>query len=138
AMTIVAVTGSSGFIGRALLPSLRERGHEVRRFVRGPDREPDAIRWDPASGAVERERCVGVEAVIHLAGENLVAGRWTAPRRARIDQSRGLATQRLCRALAALPAPPRVLLGGSAIGCYGDRGDEPLDEHSPPGRGFLA
>src|SRR5262249_7429774 len=125
------------FIGSALLPALRARGCEVRRFVRGAADAPDAIAWDPASGRIDAGRCRGVDAVIHLAGEN-VAGRWTAARRRRIDESRGPATQRLCRELARLLPPPRALLSASAIGYYGDRGDEPLDERSGSGQGVLA
>jgi uncharacterized protein (TIGR01777 family) len=137
-MTVIAVTGSSGFVGSALLPALRARGCEVRRFVRGAADAPDAIAWDPASGRVDADRCRGVDAVIHLAGENVAGGRWTAARRRRIDESRGPATQRLCRELAKVLPPPRALLSASAIGYYGDRGDEPLDERSGSGQGFLA
>jgi len=105
--------------------------------VRGAADAPDAIAWDPASGRADAERCRGVDAVIHLAGEN-VASRWTAARRRRIDESRGPSTQRLCRELARQQPPPRALLSASAIGYYGDRGDEPLDERSGSGQGFLA
>ena len=80
-MTIVAVSGSSGLVGSALIPSLRARGHEVRRLVRIGAEAPDAIAWNPKTGAIDEARCQGIEAVIHLAGENIAAKRWTKARR---------------------------------------------------------
>ena len=137
-MTIIAVSGSSGLVGSALIPALRARGHEVRRLVRSGADAADAILWNPKTGAVDEARCDGVEAVVHLAGENIAAKRWTKSRREQLDESRGPATQKLCRALANLPAPPRTLLSASAVGFYGDRGAEELTEASASGPGFLA
>jgi uncharacterized protein (TIGR01777 family) len=136
-MARIAITGSSGFIGHALAADLRAHGHEVLRLVRGAADTADCLRWDPTSGALAAERMAGVAAVVPLAGENVAAGRWTAARRQRIRASRGPATRMLCAALAALRPPP-ALLSASAIGIYGDRGADELDETSAPGRGFLA
>ncbi|MGE3173866.1 MAG: TIGR01777 family oxidoreductase [Planctomycetota bacterium] len=139
-MATIAITGASGFVGTALAESLRAAGHTVLRFTR-PGSAGSAgtgrIDWDPATGAIDRDAAAAVDAVVHLAGANVAAGRWTAARKRAIQDSRGPATERLCRSLAALPRPP-VLLSASATGIYGDRGDEPLVEDSAPGRGFLA
>lgn len=134
----VAVTGASGLIGSALVRSLRADGHEVRRLVRGTPR-PDRgeIGWDPAAGRVDAEGLAGVDAVVHLAGEN-VGKRWTAEVKRRIRESRVRGTSLLAGTLAALPRPPRVLVSASAIGYYGDRGEETLTEGSGAGDDFLA
>lgn len=136
-MATIAITGASGFVGTALQERLVAAGHEVFRFVRRATEDPRSIRWDPATGAIDADKAAGLDAVVHLAGENVAGGRWSAARKERIRQSRGPATRRLCAALAQLPRPP-VLLSASATGLYGDRGDETLDETSPPGSGFLA
>jgi len=136
-MTVVAISGASGFVGCALADRLRRAGHVVLRLSRFGDRGPDTIAWDPATGAIDAARAATVDAVVHLAGASIAAGRWTAARRRAIADSRGPATERLCRSLAALPRPP-VLLSASAVGIYGDRGDELLDERSARGHGFLA
>lgn len=131
----VALTGASGLVGRALQAFLTTGGHGVTRLVRG---RPGAgeIGWDP--GAPVLAGALGdVEAVVHLAGESLAEGRWSAARKARIRTSRVQATHNLATALAALERPPRVFVGASAIGFYGDRGDERLDESSAAGQGFL-
>ncbi len=96
------------------------------------------MRWDPARGMIEAERLSGLDAVVHLAGENIGAGRWTASRKARILESRVIGTRLLCGELARREKPPRVFICASAVGYYGDRGAEVLDEESPPGKGFLA
>ena len=136
---IVAVTGSSGLVGSALVSFLSTRGDRVISLVR---REPrpgeDALRWDPASGAIAAAGPATADAVVHLAGENVAAGRWTAARKARIRESRVAATARLVDTLSRAAAPPRVLVCASAIGYYGDRRDELLTEQSAPGTGFLA
>jgi uncharacterized protein (TIGR01777 family) len=136
--SFVAITGASGLIGRALLARLRLNGTRVRRLVRAPDPDsPDDIVWDPMRGVLDPRDLEGVESVIHLAGEP-IAQRWTGTRREAIRESRVRGTELLARALAALDRKPSVLLSGSAVGFYGDRGDEAVDEESPPGTDFLA
>lgn len=133
----VAVTGSSGLIGSALVPFLTTGGHRVTRLVRG-EQNDGAVRWDPQTGQIDAARLGTFDALVHLAGESIAAGRWTARRKARIRESRVQPTRRLCEALARLPNRPKVLISASAIGYYGDRGAETLDEKSAPGAGFLA
>jgi uncharacterized protein (TIGR01777 family) len=134
----IAVTGATGLIGRALVPALERRGHTVARVVRDAARaRPGDIVWDPARGGPDAARLEGVDAVVHLAGEP-IAQRWSPSAKSRILASRGEATRRLAETLAALPTPPRVLVSASAVGIYGDRGDEPLTEESALGRGFTA
>ncbi len=136
--TFVAITGASGLIGRALLARLRLNGTRVRRLVRAPDPDsPDDIVWDPMRGVLEPRDLDGVEAVVHLAGEP-IAQRWTGARREAIRESRVRGTDLLARSLASLDRKPSVFLSGSAVGYYGDRGDEAVDEDSPPGTDFLA
>lgn len=136
-MTIL-VTGSSGLIGSVLVPFLTTGGHRVTRLVRSQPRPGEmAVRWDPVAGTLETAGLVGLDAVVHLAGENL-AGRWTAEKKARIRDSRVKGTRLLCESLARLAQPPKVLVCASAIGYHGDRGEELLQEESAPGSGFLA
>lgn len=135
----VAITGSTGLLGAALVPRLTSGNHGVVRLVRGTPATASGervARWDPDTGAVE-PGLDGVDAVVHLAGESVAGGRWTEARKRRIRESRVGATRRLCETLARQPAPPRVLVCASAIGYYGDRGDEVLREESAPGTGFL-
>jgi hypothetical protein len=131
----IALTGASGFLGGALATVLTAAGHEVVRMVRRAPR-PGEIGWDPESGRLDRDAVSGLDAVVHLAGENL-AGRWTEAHRRRIRRSRVEGTALLATTLARAALPPRVLVSASAIGIYGHRGDEVLDETSPPGQGFL-
>jgi uncharacterized protein len=133
---IVAVTGATGLIGSALTDNLRARGHTVRRLVRSSP-QPGDVLWDPAHGTLDAGALSGVDAVVHLAGEP-VAHRWTAGRKRAIRESRVRSTDLLARAVVALPRKPRVFLSGSAVGYYGDRGDEVLDESASPGSDFLA
>lgn len=137
-MMRIAVTGSSGLVGRALLPRLAEGGHRVVRLVRGSADQTDAVAWDPTADRWDATPLGPIDGVVHLAGENIAAGRWNAALKDRIRASRVHGTRILCEALAECPSPPKVLVSASAIGFYGDRGDELLDEASPPGRGFLA
>lgn len=133
----IAVTGSSGMIGSALVPFLTTGGHRVRRIVRHAP-AGDEIGWNPAAGTLASRDLDGVDAVVHLAGENLASGRWTASRKRRLLESRAAGTRTLAEAIARSAQPPAVLVSASAIGAYGDRGEEILDEQSPAGRGFLA
>ena len=136
--SFIAITGASGMIGRALLDHLRLKGKRVRRLVRASHRaSPDDIVWDPMQGKLEPRDLEGVEAVVHLAGEP-IAQRWTGARRDAIRESRVRGTELLARAIVALERRPSVLLSGSAVGYYGDRGDETVDEESAPGTDFLA
>jgi len=132
----VLVTGASGLVGRAVRAYLQERGHRVVPLQR-QRAEPGAPWWDPADGAIDLAPGGPWDAVIHLAGESIAGGRWTAARKARIRESRVRGTDLLSRALAAERAPPSVLISASAIGFYGDRGDAVLDEGAAPGAGFL-
>jgi uncharacterized protein (TIGR01777 family) len=135
----IAVSGSGGLVGGALVRSLAAVGHHVVRLVRDASRVgPDAVIWDPASGRVDGKCLEGLDAVVHLAGENIAAGRWTAARKARIRGSRVEGTRLVAGALAELARPPGVLVNASAVGYYGNRGDETVDEESRPGTGFLA
>jgi uncharacterized protein (TIGR01777 family) len=136
---IVAVTGSTGLVGTALVEALEADGHLVRRLVRRPAREGDhEINWNPAAGTIDAAALNGVDAIVHLAGENLAAHRWSESFKARIRDSRVLGTHILCRTIAGLESKPAVLISASAVGYYGDRGAEWVDESSPPGCGFLA
>jgi uncharacterized protein (TIGR01777 family) len=134
----VVVTGSSGLIGSALVPFLTSGGHEVKRLVRRGPRSEDEIRWDPSRGEIDGTALEGVDAVVHLSGENVAGGRWTDARKARIRDSRIDSTRALARALASLERRPKVLISASAIGHYGDRGEEWVSESSPPAADFLA
>ncbi len=125
----VAVSGSSGLLGRALVPFLTTGGHEVTRLVRR-HAAPDEIYWHLHTGRIDVGKLEGLDAVVHLAGENIGA-RWTEKRKRRIRESRSIGTRFLCEALARLRRPPKVLVTASAVGIYGNRGDEILTEASP-------
>lgn len=133
----IAITGSSGLVGTQLAAFLRAQGHEVVPVVRRKPSENE-ISWDPAAGEIEGEKFEGVGAVVNLAGENIAEGRWNAAKKQRIRDSRVNSTQLLAETLASLSQRPGLLINASAIGYYGDRGDEALDEDSPPGNDFLA
>ena len=133
----VVVTGASGLIGSALVPALWEAGHTVRRLVRRPPTAPDEVRWDPEAGTIDAEGLAGVDAAVHLAGEGIAEKRWTTEQKRRLVESRTTGTGLLARTLAGLDPKPKVLLSGSAIGFYGDRGEETLTEESAGGTGFL-
>jgi uncharacterized protein len=133
----VVVSGSHGLIGSALVPALTAAGHRVRRLVRGSP-GPGEVAWDPEAGTVDAGGLAGADAAVHLAGVGIGDKRWTTTQKQRIRDSRVKGTGTLARALAGLPTPPAVLVSGSAVGYYGDRGDEVLTEASGPGEGFLA
>ncbi len=134
----VAVSGSSGLIGTALVAGLAAAGHEVVRLTRGRPSARDEVAWDPLAGTVDVAGLRGVEAVVHLAGAGVGDHRWTAAYKKQILDSRVLGTRTLVDALASMDQPPRTLVSGSAIGFYGSRGDEELTEDAARGEGFLA
>lgn len=134
----VAVTGATGLIGSQLTHLLTTGGHEVRRVTRSPVEGSTDVGWDPARGELDTEALAGVDAVVHLAGESIVGVRWTEAKKKAIHRSREAGTLLLTRAMARLAKPPQVLVSGSAVGYYGDRGDEVLTEEARPGKGFLA
>lgn len=135
----ILVSGSHGLVGKAVSKSLTDDGHEVVRLVRHQPivGEPE-IWWDPSEGRIDAPRLEGHDAVIHLAGESIASGRWTAEKKRAIRESRVKGTLLLSESLARLSRPPSVFLSASAIGYYGDRGDELLTEQSSPGNDFLA
>jgi uncharacterized protein (TIGR01777 family) len=134
----IAVTGSSGFLGTPLVSSLRADGHEVLRLVRRAPSGLDEVRWDPVAGTVDVAALSGIEAVIHLAGAGVGDHRWTEAYKRTILDSRVNGTRTISTAISQLDPGPRVLVSASAVGFYGDRGEEILTELSPPGGGFLA
>src|SRR5215471_8237749 len=134
----ILVTGASGLIGSAAVASLMSSGHEVVRLVRSRPAGEGTAAWDPAKGTIDKTALEGLDAVVHLAGENIAAARWTEEQKARIKDSRVNGTQLLSETLAALSRPPKVFVAASATGFYGNRGDESLDETSSPGSNFLA
>lgn len=132
----VLVSGAKGLIGSALIPELEAGGHRVNRLTRTP-RSGEDIRWDPDAGMIEGD-LAGFDAVVHLAGESIAEGRWTSERKRRILESRQKGTHLLAEKIAGLPEPPSVMVSASAIGYYGDRGNELLTEESEPGTMFLS
>lgn len=132
----IAVTGSHGLVGSQLWAFLSSGGHSVARLVRGAA-APGEIVWDPEAGRIDAAALEGADAVVHLAGET-IGGRFTKRKKAAIMQSRERGTRLLASSLARLERPPRALVCASAVGFYGDRGDELLTEESRPGEGFLA
>jgi uncharacterized protein len=134
----VAVTGSSGFIGSALVDACERAGHDVVRVVRSGPFGADRILWDPERGTIDAAGLAGIDAAVHLAGESIGAKRWTAKQKHRILASRENGTRLLSETMAAMQPRPATLISGSAIGYYGDRGDEVLTESSSSGDGFLA
>lgn len=133
----VLVTGSHGLIGGELVADLRAGGHTVTPLVRGRP-EPGQVAWDPAAGRIDAAALEGHDAAVHLAGVGIGDHRWTPAHKKAVLDSRAQGTALLARTLASLSSPPRVLASGSAVGFYGDRGDEELTETSGPGSGFLS
>jgi uncharacterized protein len=134
----ILVTGGSGFLGAALVSRLRGAGHRVAILTRRAGAGPDVIRWDPTAGRLDAGALEGLDAVVHLAGENIGAHRLTAVRKRSIMDSRAGGTRLLAATLAALERPPAVLVSASGINVYGSRGDEVLREDASSGTGFLA
>lgn len=133
----VAITGASGLVGSALSKSLRQHGREVIPLVRSQPQKGQ-IHWDPEAGDIDASKLEGVDAVVHLAGEGIAAARWTAAQKAKIKDSRVKGTTLLSQTLSQLKQKPKVFVSSSAIGYYGNRGDESLTESSSSGAGFLA
>lgn len=133
----VAVTGASGLVGRALVRSLRDDGHEVVRLVRKEPSAADEARWDPF-GAIDTKALDGADAVVNLAGAGIGDHRWTESYKRQIRDSRVVGTRNLAETLAGLTAKPRVLVSASGMNFYGDTGDRETDESAPAGAGFLA
>jgi uncharacterized protein len=134
----ILVTGSTGLIGTAVCSFLGKKRHRILRLVRNEPAGADEILWNPTSGILDKSALEGIDAVIHLAGENIAAGRWTAERKRRIRESRIQGTQLLAKSLAHLFDPPKVLVSISAVGYYGNRGEQILDEECSAGTGFLS
>ncbi len=135
----ILVSGASGLVGSALVPALIAGGHSVVRLVRSaPKNGADEVMWDPAAGTLDASSVEGVNAAVHLSGENIGEGRWTPRKKTAIRDSRVKSTRLVAETLARLGRPPGVLVCASAVGYYGDRGEEVLREESPAGTGFLA
>jgi len=133
----IAITGSTGLVGTMLRAQLEASGHHVEGIRRGAAGEPGA-QWDPAREWIAEGTFEGCDAVVHLAGASIGEGRWTARRKRELRGSRIDATRLLVSHLASLSSPPRTLISASAVGYYGDRGDDVVDEAAEPGEGFLA
>jgi uncharacterized protein len=135
----ILITGSSGFIGSALVTSLAAQGYDILKIVRRRSPlAPNEIFWDPDLNEIDSQSIEGVDIVIHLAGENIAKGLWTKAKKKRILESRTQGTRLLSETLARLTHPPKTFLSASAIGYYGERGDTILTEKSPKGEGFLS
>lgn len=136
-MATIAISGASGFVGSALARTLAARGDRVKPLLRGRS-SSEGIRWDPLRGEIDHAALAEVDAVVHLAGENVAGARWSAAQKQRIEASRVQGTSLLATALAARSDKPRVFVSASATGFYGTHGDEPLSEQAPAGHDFLA
>ncbi len=135
----IIISGASGLIGSALLPSLEAAGHEVVRLVRTPsEAAPGEAFWDPAAGEIDPAVIDGVDAIINLNGRSIADGRWSSASKEELRSSRLQSTRTLVDAIARVEEPPELLINASAVGYYGDRGDELLEESTPMGEGFLA
>ena len=132
------ISGSHGLVGKALAKSLEAEGHEIFRLVRHAPGSNSEIEWSPDRYSIALARLEGFDAVVHLAGESIASGRWDDEKKRKIRESRVKGTKLLSDALANLARPPLTLISASAIGYYGNRGDELLNENSPPGGDFLA
>ena len=133
----VAVTGASGLVGTALTEHLIGAGHHVRTLVRRAPSRASEVRWDPATGEIDRDSLTDIEAIVHLAGAGIGDRRWTPEYKRLIRASRVAGTRLIASTAATLPSRPAVL-SSSAVGYYGDTGDRAVDETAPSGEGFLA
>ena len=133
----ILITGASGLIGQALQKSLRARGHELLLTTREEPKDANHIQWDADAGFAKTDELEGIDAVIHLAGESIAALRWTDEKKKAIRESRVKGTRSVVDTIARLKAKPKVLVAASAVGYYGERGDEILTEASGAGEGFL-
>jgi uncharacterized protein (TIGR01777 family) len=133
----ILISGASGLIGSALTRAATAAGHTIVPLIRRQG-SPSSVRWDPEAGTIDGAGLEGSDAVVHLAGESIASRRWTAAQKARILDSRIKGTQLLSSALAKMNRRPSVMISASAVGVYGDRGDEKLTEAAPPGSDFLA
>jgi uncharacterized protein (TIGR01777 family) len=135
----VLITGSTGLVGTRLVDLLKSKGHEIVRLVRSTPNDLAAeVYWNPEQGTLNATELEGLDAVVHLAGESIAEGRWTDEKKKRIRESRIKGTTLLSETLAKLKQKPEVLVSASAVGFYGSRGDENLDEQSASGSDFLA
>jgi uncharacterized protein (TIGR01777 family) len=133
----VLVSGASGMVGSALVPLLTTQGHAVRKLGRSSGSASNSFGWDPRRGVIDDGALDGADAVVHLAGENIAGQRWTDDVKRRLLESRTIPTRLLCERMAAMPVRPKVLVCASAVGFYGNRGEEVLTEESAVGNGFL-
>jgi uncharacterized protein (TIGR01777 family) len=133
----VLISGATGLIGSALIPELESEGHQITRLTRSPG-SGDDVGWNPNAGEIDASGLEGLDAVVHLAGESISEGRWTAEKKRHILESRSQGTGLLAETITNLSEPPRVMVSASAVGYYGDRGNELLREDSGPGNSFLA
>lgn len=134
----IAITGASGLVGTALTKAFQDDGIRVLRLVRRPVKQPDEVFWRPSKGQIDAATLEGVDTVFHLAGKGIANDRWTPDVKRKIVESRVKGTTLLASTLAGLQQKPLTLVSSSAIGFYGDRGNEPLTEEASPGKGFLA
>ena len=134
----VLVTGATGLVGSELVPFLSRQGHTVFRLTRGKAHEANDIVWDPAHNQLPKGRIEGTEVVVHLAGENIAGKRWNPKVKEELRRSRVEGTKLLCETISQLQTLPKTLICASAIGFYGNRGSEMLNETSPQGEGFLS
>ncbi|NBX68801.1 MAG: TIGR01777 family protein [Proteobacteria bacterium] len=141
----ILVTGGTGFVGRPLVKKLAEANHQIVLLTRNPEAAKKSISapmevygWEPETSTPPKEAYNGIDAIVHLAGESIAAGRWTAKQKKKILDSRVLSTRNLLKGAVEAGAKPKVIVSASAIGIYGDRGNQSLSETSAQGIGFLA
>ena len=134
----ILITGSHGLVGKALISELNKDKHEIVSLVRHASERASEIEWHPNQGSIDSEHVSGFDVVVHLAGESIASGRWTDEKKRKIRESRVMGTTLLSQSLARSTKPPAVFISASAIGYYGNRADELLDEKSAPGNDFLA